>query len=201
MPSESHLVSQKKAEAPATSSSVPSTGAKEAQGAHSDDVPAPMETGGVGDGRSWADQVEASADLNEFHRDRPAKRHWLQSRRREDQPTLPFLLQDNKGRCASAQQLYQHAGEQPRVRHNVATLGITHLHLELLPREARSLGNQVLCMIAEYHLTCSAQGSSSLSPVLPEVVRALLPPIEDYVAGGAFQGTRDMRVVDRAKTL
>ena len=83
----------------------------------------------------------------------------------------------------------------------MATLGITHLHLELLPHEARSLGNQVLCMIAEYHLTGSAQGSSSLCPVLPVVARDLLPPVEDYVAGGTFQGMRDVRVVDRAKTL
>ena len=56
-------------------------------------------------------------------------------------------------------------------------------------------------MIAEYHLTSNAQGSSSLSPVFPEVVRDLLPPIEDYIGGGTFQGTRDVRVVERAKTL
>ena len=56
-------------------------------------------------------------------------------------------------------------------------------------------------MIAEYHLTGRAQGLSSLSPVLPEVVRDLLPLIEDYIAGGTFQGMRDVRVVDRAKTL
>ena len=199
-PSESHQVSQKKVETPATSSSAPSTGAGEAQETHSDDAPAPMETGGAGDGRSWVEHVEASAD-DEFQRDRPAKCHRSQSRRREERPTLPVLLQDRKGRCASAQQLYQHAGEQPWARHNVAALGITHLHSELLPHEARSLGNQVFCMVAEYHLTGSAQGSSSLSPVLPEAVRNLLPPIEDYIAGGAFQGMRDVRVVDRAKTL
>ena len=56
-------------------------------------------------------------------------------------------------------------------------------------------------MIAEYHLTSSAQGTSSLGPVLLEVARDLLPPVEDYVAGGAFQGMRDMRDVERAKTL
>ena len=83
MPSESCLVSQKKAETLATSSSVPSAGAREAQGAHSNDVPAPMETGGVGDGRSWVDQVEASAD-DEFQRDRPIKLHRSQSKRWED---------------------------------------------------------------------------------------------------------------------
>ena len=200
MPSESHQVSQKKAETLATSSSAPSAGASEAQGTHSDNVPAPMETGRVGDGWSWAEQVEASAH-DEFQRDRPTKYCQSQSRRWEDRPTLPFPLQDNEGRCTLAQQLYQYAGEQPQVCHNVTTLGITHLHLEVEPREARSLSNQVLCMIAEYHLTGSAQGLLSLSPVLPEVARDLLPPIEDYVVGGTFQGTRDVRVVERAKTL
>ena len=68
----------------------------------------------------------------------------------------------------------------------MATPGITHLHPEMELHEARSLGNQVLCMIAEYHLTGIAQGSSSISPVLPEAAKDLLPPIEDYVAGGGF---------------
>ena len=129
------------------------------------------------------------------------KRHRLQLRRREDRPTLPFPLQDDEGRRTSAQQLYEHAGQQPPARHNVATVGITHLHPEVLPCEARSLGNQVLCMIAEYHLTSNAQGTSNLSLVLPEGARNLLPPVEDYVVGGAFWGMRDVRVVERAKTL
>ena len=196
-PSESRWVSQKKAEAPAASSSAPSIEASIPQGATSD-VPAPMEMGGAGDGQAWVDQAEAK---DNFKRDRPMKHHQSQLRRREDRPTLPFLLQDNEGRCTSTQQLYKHAGQQPLAHHNLATMGITHLHLEVLPREARSLGNQVLCMIAEYHLTSNAQGTSNISLVLPEVVRNLLPPIEDYVVGDAFQGMRDVRVVERAKTL
>ena len=28
-----------------------------------------------------------------------------------------------------------------------------------------------------------------------------MPPIDDYVPGGAFEGTRDVRLVDRARTL
>ena len=48
-PSESCQVFQKKAETPTTNPSAPSTGASEAQGTRFD-VPAPMETGGVGDG-------------------------------------------------------------------------------------------------------------------------------------------------------
>ena len=129
------------------------------------------------------------------------KHPWSQSRRQEDRPTLPFPLQDEEGRCTSTQELYRHAGQHPPARHSVATVGITHLHLEVMLCEARSLGNQVLCMIAEYHLTSNAQGSSGLSLVLPEAARNLLPPVEDYVGGGTFWGTRDVRVVERAKTL
>ena len=196
-PSESCRASQKKAETPVASSSVPIIEASTPQGATSD-IPAPMETGGAGDGQSWAEQTEAEDD---FKSCRPGKRPRSQSRRQEDRPTLPFPLQDEEGRCISAQELYRHAGQQPPAHHNVATMGITHLHPKVLPCEARSLGNQVLCMIAEYHLTSNAQGSSSLSPVLLEAARDLLPPIEDYVGGGTFRGTRDMRVVERVKTF
>ena len=96
---------------------------------------------------------------------------------------------------------YKHAGEQPVAHHNVAAQGIIHLHLEMMPCETTCLGNQVICMIAEYHLTGSARGLSSLSPVLPEVATTLLPPIKNYVPGVTFEGTRDVRVVDCARTL
>ena len=56
-------------------------------------------------------------------------------------------------------------------------------------------------MIVEYHLASHAQGYSSLSPVLLEAARELLPPIDRYVGGVGFRGTRDVRVVERAKTL
>ena len=74
-------------------------------------------------------------------------------------------------------------------RDNVAGQGIMHLHPEMLPREARHLGNQVICMIAEYHLTSSAWVSSSLCPVLLEAAKPLLPPIKSYVPRIAFEGT------------
>ena len=150
-PNESHQVSQRREGTPGTSPHALSKKPSAAQGAPSD-VPAPMETGGVGDGRSWAELAEASTD-DEFRRDRPMKHHRSESRRRGGWPTLPFLLQDDDGRCALVQQLYQHAGEQPRAHLDVATWGITHQYPDMEPHEAKSLGNQVLCMIAEYHLT------------------------------------------------
>ena len=48
---------------------------------------------------------------------------------------------------------------------------------------------------------CLCQGPSYVSPVLLEAVRDLLPPLEEYRTGGDFQGTRDARVLERAKTL
>ena len=66
---------------------------------------------------------------------------------------------------------------------------------------AKSLNNQVLCMILEYHLTCLSQGPSYISLVLLEAAKNLLPSMEEYMAGGDFQGTWDLRVLERAKTL
>ena len=66
---------------------------------------------------------------------------------------------------------------------------------------AKSLNNQVLCMISEYHLTSLSQGFSYVSPVLLEAVKDLLPPIEKYMADSGFQGTQNLRVLEKARTL
>ena len=124
-----------------------------------------------------------------------------QLRRREPKPLLPFPLWDSEGRLASISQLYAHVAEQPVTDHNVAGSAIMHLHLEMLPQNARCLGNQVTCMIVEYHLTASARGPLSLSPIIPQEAAALLPALKHYVPGVAFEGTRDVRVVDQAKIL
>ena len=78
---------------------------------------------------------------------------------------------------------------------------MTRHHPDLESGVAKSLNNQVLCMISEYHLTCLSQGPSYVSLVLSEAAKDLLPPIEEYMAGGGFQGTRDLRVLEKAKTL
>ena len=164
------------------------------------DTPAPMETGRAGDGQSWAAQVEAGLEA-EFQEHRPVKCRQSLSRKREARPKLPFPLQDTEGRLTSVLMLYEHAGEQPVPHDDVAGQGIMHLHPEMLLWEARCLGNQVICMIAEYHLTSSAQVSSSLCPVLSEAAKPLLPPIKSYVPRITFEGTQDVRVLDNAKTL
>ena len=146
-PSESHRESQMKSEAQLPSSSKPSAGATavpvaetpiaEAPVAEAAVVetsvmeetpaealvapsfpPTPMETGGVGDGQSWAKQVEA-VEEEPFHRSRLAKCLCSQSRRHEPKPQLPFPLQDSEGRLTSVGQLYEHAAAQPATPHNV----------------------------------------------------------------------------------
>ena len=163
-------------------------------------TPAPMETGRVGNSQSWAEQMEAGKD-EVFQRSMPMKHTRSQSRRHEPRLPLPFPLQDSEGRHASVSQLYKHAAVQPAAHHNVAGQAIMHLHLDMLPQKATCLGNQVTCMIAEYHLTGSARGLLSLHPIIPQEAAPLLPPLKNYVPGIVFEGTRDVRVVDRAMAL
>ena len=118
-----------------------------------------------------------------------------------DGPVLPFPLQDAEGRLASVERLYEYVGEQPPPRDDVAGQAIRHLHPEILPWDARRLRNQVVCMIAEYHLMSSARISATLSPALLEAAKLLLPAIKTYVSNVSFEGTQDVRVLDRAKDL
>ena len=128
-------------------------------------LPTPMETGGVGDGPSWANQIGEVED-EPFQRSRLAKFPHSLLRRHEPTTRLPFPLQDYAGRFSSVTRLYEHAAAQPTALHNAAGPVIWHLHPELLPHQATSLGNQVACMITEYHLTVSAC-QSSLCLILP----------------------------------
>ena len=162
-------------------------------------LPAPMETGGAGDGPSWAEQVE-EVEEEPFQHSRLAKHPRSLSRRWEPTSWLPFPLQDHAGRFASVTWLYEHAATQPATSHNVAGRVIRHLHPKLLPHQATSLGNQVACMIAEYHLMASTR-QLSLCPILPPEAAPLLPAIKNYVPGVSFKGTRDVRVMDHAVTL
>ena len=197
-PSQTHSVTQKE-ETPTTSLHMLDKEGSTTQGACSDS-PAPMETGGAGDGQSWVEQAKASA-IEEERRGRPTKHRQSASTKREGWSTNPFLLQDSEGRREVVQQLYRHAGELTPARHDVAAQGMARHYPGMESGKAKSLNNQVLCMISEYHLTCLSQGSSCISPVLPEAAKDLLPPMEEYLADDSFHGTRDLRVEEKAKTL
>ena len=200
-PSETQALTQKKVDTPTTSHPTMGGEGSVTQGARSD-PPIPMETGGAGDGRSWVEQVEAAhpPPEEEWMRDRPAKQH-QSSPRWQIQSPHPFPLQDSEGKHEAVQQLYRHVGERALAHHDVAAQGMATHHPDLEAGMTKSLNNMVLCMISEYHLTCLSQGPSYISPVLLEAVKNLLPPLEEYRAGGNFQGTQDARVLERAKTL
>ena len=198
-PSQTRSVTQKEEDTPTTSVHTPGKEGSVTQGARSDS-PAPMETGGVGDGQSWVEQAEAST-AEEWRRGRPTKHCQSASKKREGQSTNPFPLQDSKGICEAVQQLYWHAGELTLACHDVTAQGMAHHYPGMELGEAKSLNNQVLCMISEYHLTCLSQGSSCISPLLLEAAKDLLLQIEEYLADDSFHGTRDLRVKEKAKTL
>ena len=193
-PSQSCPVTQKEEETPTTSPPTLGREGSMPQGAHFD-PPMPMETGGVGDGQSWAEQAKASTD-EEWRRGRPAKHRPSMSRKWEYWSTNPFPLQDSEGRCEVVQQLYWHAGEPTPAHHDVSAQGMARHYPDMEPGKAKSLNNQVLCIISEYHLTCLSRGSSCISPLLPKAAKDLLPPVEEYLASDSFQGTRDVRVLE-----
>ena len=147
--------------------------------------PALMETGRAGDSQSWDDRAEASAEA-EFWQVRPPKHPRSQSRRWGVGLMLPFPIQDSEGRHATVMKLYDHTAEQPPPRDGIAGEAIRHLHSHLLPRDARCLGNQVVCMIAEYHLTSSTRVTSMESPILLEAAKPLLPNLSSYVPNLSF---------------
>ena len=62
------------------------------------------------------------------------------------------------------------------------------------------LNNQVLIMIAEYHLTSASQGTHSIPPVLPAGAAQLVPSVDEYLPG-PFDGVRDIRIRDRAEVF
>ena len=198
-PSETQALTQKKVETPTASPHTPGKKVVTTQGACSD-APTPMETGGAGDGHSWVDQVNACPE-DEWRRDRLAKHPWPLSGRQDPHSINPFPLQDSEGRHKAVQQIYCHASECAPVHHDVAAQGMATHHPDLEAGVTKSLNNMVLCMISEYHLMCLSQGLSYISLVLPEATKNLLPPLEEYRAGGDFQGTKDARVLERAKTL
>ena len=81
-----------------------------------------------------------------------------------------------------------------------ALRGLRESHPEMGAEELQRLNNQVLLMIAEYHLTSASQGTHHILPVLPEGAAWLMPPLDSYLPG-SFDGCRDVRVTDRAQIL
>ena len=159
-PSQSHPVTQKKEETPTTSPPMLGKESSATQGA-SCKPPMPLETGGVGDGQSWAEQAEASAE-EEWRRGRPAKHCQSSSRKCEGQSTNPFPLQDSKGRHEAVQQLYWHAGERTLACHDVAAQGMAHHHPDMRKRVlSQDLAATLNCKICLSFICLACSGRRS----------------------------------------
>ena len=159
---------------------------------------ATRDTGGAGDFSSRSGRAAS----REPHTTRSSsrKRRRSQSRRRDSRPTVPFPLQEHEGRLQAVRTLYEEAGEHRLASEMMALHGLWESHPEMGAEELQRLNNQVLLMIAKYHLTSASQDTHHILPVLPEGAARLMPPLDDYLPG-SFDGCCDVRVMDRAQIL
>ena len=154
--------------------------------------------GGAGDSSTRSGRGESRGPHTT--RSSSRKRHRSQSRRRDSHPTVPFPLRDHEGRLQAIRTLYEEAGENRPASEMTALRGLREGHPELGAEELQRLNNQVLLMIAEYHLTSASQGTHHVLPVLPDGATRLMPPLDEYLPG-SFDGCRNVRVTDRAQIL
>ena len=159
---------------------------------------ATRDMGGAGDSSTQSGRAESRGPRTTWSSSQ--KRRRSQSRRWDSRPTVPFPLQEHEGRLQAIRTLYEEAGENRLASEMTALRGLREGHLELGAEELQHLNNQVLLMIAEYHLTSTSQGTHYVLPVLPEGATWLIPPLEDYLPG-SFDVCRDVRVTDRAQIL
>ena len=159
---------------------------------------AARDTGGTRDSSGWSGRAASREPRTTQSSSRKHRRS--QSRRRDSRPTVPFPLQEHEGRLQAVWTLYEEAAEHRLASEMTALRGLRESHPEMGAEELQRLNNQVLLMIAEYHLTSASQGTHHIVPVLPEGVAQLIPPLHDYLPG-SFDGCCDVRVTDRAQIL
>ena len=167
---------------------------------HEKGTPLPQVSKAGGAGDSSTQSGRAASREPRTTRSSSRKRCRSQSRRRDSRPTVPFPLQEHEGRLQAVRTLYEEAGEHRLASEMTALRGLREGHPELGAEELQCLNNQVLLMIAEYHLTSASQGTHHVLPVLPEGAARLIPPLDDYLLG-LFDGCHDVRVTDRAQIL
>ena len=142
-----------------------------------------METKGAVGGVTWGDQMDAADQAGGARRKHPQSPSQKWECQPLQAPAIPFPLQDERECCEAAHTLYRHVGEMGPSTHQTALQGMRLCHWEANLEVLTCLNNQVLLMIAEYHLTKGSLGSHSVTPVLPEVLKLMLPPLEEYLPG------------------
>ena len=128
------------------------------------------------------------------------KRRRSQSTTGNSHLSVPFPLQEREGRLQAIQKLYE-AAEEHKLASEMTTLrGLQANYPDMDVEDLIHLNNQVLLMIAEYHLTSACQGSHNIPPVLPARAARLVRSIDEYLPG-PFDGVRDVRIIDRAEVF
>ena len=167
--------------------------AKEPSTSKSSGEPSPM-AGGAGDGQSWYHQVTPE----------DARKNANKRKRTDTDPQAPghpFSLGSGVDRKEAMSAIYEHMADQEPSQKNIASLAIGTYYPNFTPAAVRTVVSQVLCMIAEYHLACTARGSMTTSPILPEAIEQYLPPVVDYICPDST-GHTDVRVHDhKARSL
>ena len=98
--------------------------------------------------------------------------------------------------------IYEHAKDRELPPKDIASWAIQTSYPGQPVETVKAWANQVLCMIAEYHLACVLKGPKYASPILPEALENYLPPRDDYTRTDCTDSTTDVRIQDnKARTL
>ena len=146
----------------------------------------PMMEGRARDGSSWFEQV-----THEEARPGACKRK--KTNAEQQAPGHPFPLRSEEARKDAMGAFYEHVAGRELPQKNVALRAISAYYLDLTPAAVKAVVDQVLCMIAKYHLACAIRGSTTTSPIVPEAVEQYLPLLVDYAHPGGTDLT-DVRV-------
>ena len=144
--------------------------------------------GRAGDGSSWFEKVT---------REEARKGACKRKRTNTDQqaPGCSFPLGSELDQKEVMGAIYEHVVGQEPPQRKIASRAISAYYPNFTPAAVKTVVDQVLCMIAEYHLACATRGSMTTSPILPEAVEQYLPPLVDYTCPGGT-GLTDVRVHD-----
>ena len=113
--------------------------------------------GRAGDSSSWFEQVTC---------EEARKGAFKRKRTDTDQqaPGHPFPLRSELDRKEVMGAIYEHVVDQELPQRNVASRAISAYYPNFTPATVKTVANQVLCMIVEYHLACATRGSTTTSP-------------------------------------
>ena len=134
--------------------------------------------GRAGDGSSWFDWVTRTEAG-------PGACKRKKTDAEQQAPGCPFPLASEEARKEVMGIIHEHTvGLEPSQK-NIASRAISAYYLDFTPATVKGVANQVLCMIAKYHLVCSTRSSTTTSPILPEAVEQYLPLLVGYAYPGS----------------